>query len=331
MTTTAICLFAAMLTTGLLTGMKKSCKQGYIIPDRIEMKLEVDRKTFNVDQQIANAGGSASEVLENIPSVEVDQDGNISLRGNESVEVWINGKASGLTTDNRGEILQQMPAESIERIEVIDNPSAKFSAEGSAGIINIVLKKDRRAGYYGSVQAGANTRGGGNTSFNINYNSSVLDAYANIGYRHRRNKGGGVSNQTYSQTQTYQNYNRETINQGNNLFSRAGLTWHATSKDDISLSGMMMQGGRKGYSYTPYHYGSIDTMEDSYMMFRKTKERSRSHMYHGELTFRASSSFLKRMWRSQRITSAMHCAPRMPSEWQCDTSALRWASMSTCL
>ena len=82
-----------------------------------------------------------------------DNDGNVSLRGNSSVEVWINGRASGLTSDNRAQILQQLPAESIERIEVIDNPSAKFSAEGSAGIINIVLKKERKSGYYGSMQA----------------------------------------------------------------------------------------------------------------------------------------------------------------------------------
>ena len=129
-------------------------------PDRRSaMKLEVDRKTFDVAQLIGNAGQSASEVLDNIPSVEVDNDGNVSLRGNSSVEVWINGKASGLTTDNRAQILQQLPAETIESIEVIDNPSAKFSAEGSAGIINIVLKKDRKAGYYGSLQAGANTKG----------------------------------------------------------------------------------------------------------------------------------------------------------------------------
>lgn len=140
-----------------------------VLGQRSEMKLEVDRKSFNVDQQISNAGATASEVLENIPSVEVDNEGNVSLRGNTSVEVWINGKSSGLTSDNRGEILQQMPAESIERIEVIDNPSAKFSAEGSAGIINIVLKKERRAGYYGSAQVGANSRGGVNTSYNINY------------------------------------------------------------------------------------------------------------------------------------------------------------------
>lgn len=111
---------------------------------RSQMKLEVDRKVFSVDQILAAAGGSASDLLENIPSVEVTTDGEISLRGNSSVEVWINGKASGLTTDNRAEILQQIPAESIERIEVIDNPSAKYSPEGSAGIINIVLKRDRK-------------------------------------------------------------------------------------------------------------------------------------------------------------------------------------------
>ena len=150
----------------------QAMKEVTVTGQRAEMKLEVDRKSFSVDQQIANAGGSASDVLENIPSVEVDNDGNISLRGNESVEVWINGKASGLTTDNRAQILQQLPAESIDRIEVIDNPSAKFSAEGSAGIINIVLKKDRKAGYYGSVQAGADTRGGANASFNFNFNCS---------------------------------------------------------------------------------------------------------------------------------------------------------------
>lgn len=141
----------------------KALDEVVVTAQRSEMKLEVDRKTFNVDQQIANVGGVASDVLENIPSVEVDNDGNVSLRGNSSVEVWINGKASGMTSDNRAEILQQLPAESIEKVEVIDNPSSKFSAEGSAGIINIILKKNRKAGYYGGVQAGANSRGGANT------------------------------------------------------------------------------------------------------------------------------------------------------------------------
>ena len=182
----------------------KSLDEVVVTAQRADMKLEVDRKTFSVDQQISNAGGVATDVLENIPSVEVDNEGNVSLRGNSSVEVWINGKSSGLTSDNRATVLQQLPAESIDRIEVIDNPSSQFSAEGSAGIINIVLKKDRKAGYYGSVQAGANTRGGANTSFNINYNSSLIDAYANVGYHHRKREGGSWSEQNNINTNTYQ-------------------------------------------------------------------------------------------------------------------------------
>ena len=107
-------------------------KEVTVTGQRATMKLEVDRKVYDVASDISNAGASASEALERIPSIEVDQDGNISLRGNESVEVWINGKQSGLTAENRAEILQQLPAESIERIEVIDNPSSKYSAEGTS-------------------------------------------------------------------------------------------------------------------------------------------------------------------------------------------------------
>ena len=250
------------------------------------MKLEVDRKSFDVTQDISNAGGSASDVLENIPSGEVDNDGNVSLRGNSSVEVWINGKASGLTADNRAEILQQLPAESIERIEVIDNPSAKFSAEGSAGIINIVLKKDRRSGYYGSLQAGANTRGGANTSFNINYNSSKLDAYASVGFRHRHREGGSESRQEYTLTRQYQNYDSESDGMGNNLFMRAGLTFHATQNDDISLGGMMMRGRSKDWNNTLYHYGYMDTGQDWRNMFRRTFSSGDMKMNNVEFDYR---------------------------------------------
>ena len=229
----------------------KQLKEVTVTGQRSSMKLEVDRKSFDVSQLVTNAGQSASEALENIPSVEVDNDGNISLRGNSSVEVWINGKASGLTTDNRAQILQQLPAESIERIEVIDNPSAKFSAEGSAGIINIVMKKDLKPGYYGSVQVGADTRGGANTSFNINYNSQKWDGYANIGYRHREGKGRSQSEQLFLKTNQYQWYEGESSNKGNGLFGRAGVTLHATKKDDFSLSGMMMRGRPSGHEFTP--------------------------------------------------------------------------------
>ncbi len=264
----------------------KALDEVVVTGQRSEMKLEVDRKSFSVDQQISNAGGSASDALENIPSVEVDNDGNVSLRGNSSVEVWINGKQRGLTSDNRADILRQLPAESIDRIEVIDNPSAKFSAEGSAGIINIVLKKDRKAGYFGSVQLGADSRGGANTSFNFNYNSSLLDAYASVGLRHRAMKGGSDSYQTYTNNNGYQNYHGDMKGQGNNIFSRAGLTFHATKKDDIGVSGMFMFGGRDNWNYTPYHYGLIGSPVDSRMMVRRSKSGGENHMFYGEFNYR---------------------------------------------
>lgn len=264
----------------------KQLNEVTVTGQRATMKLEVDRKSFDVGQLISNAGQAASDVLDNIPSIEVDNDGNVSLRGNSSVEVWINGKASGLTSDNRAQILQQLPAESIERIEVIDNPSAKFSAEGSAGIINIVLKKDRKAGYYGSVQAGGDTRGGANTSFNVNYNSRLIDSYINIGYRHRANTGHMESQQTsnaYKQT-----YDSDSKQRGNNFFTRAGVTLHATTKDDFSLSGMLMHGGGNSYSYTPYIYTAVANDLNNYQLNRLNRSRTGMDMRYGEFNYRHS-------------------------------------------
>lgn len=218
---------------------------------RSQMRFELDRKVFNVDASIAAAGATASELLESIPSVEVDQDGGVSLRGNSSVAVWINGKESGLTADNRGQILEQLPAESIERIEVITNPSAKYNPEGTAGIINIVLKKERRVGYFGSVEAGANTRGGVNLSGNINYNNSKWEAFATIGGRIRHNKGTSSEDRRYDNGEflTSDGYNRR---HGDNLFTRLGVTYHITDADAISASGFAMFGHHWSHGLTSY-------------------------------------------------------------------------------
>ncbi len=255
------------------------------------MKLEVDRKSFDVSQLISSAGQAASDILDNIPSVEVDNDGNISLRGNTSVEVWINGKPSGLTSDNRSTILEQMPAESIERIEVLDNPSAKYSAEGSAGIINIVLKKERAAGYYGSAQVGGNTNRGANASVNINYNSSLVDVFASIGYRHRSSEGHTESQQQNFSDGVltgYSDYDTDEDRRGNSIFSRAGLTFHLSKQDDLSFSGMLMTGRNHGRSSTPYYYGSYDAdgnAYDEYVLNRNTTTSSDMLMMHGEVGY----------------------------------------------
>ena len=103
---------------------RKLLKEVVVTEQRSQMSFDIDKRVFTVDQNIAATGGSASDILADIPSVEVDTEGTVSLRGSESVTVWINGKASGLTGDNQGDILQQLPAGSIERIEVITNPSA---------------------------------------------------------------------------------------------------------------------------------------------------------------------------------------------------------------
>lgn len=224
---------------------------------RSQMRFELDRKVFSVDANIAAAGQSASELLESIPSVEVDQDGEVSLRGNSSVTVWINGKESGLTADNRAQILEQIPAETIDRIEVITNPSAKYSPEGTAGIINIVLKKDRKAGYYGSVELSANSRGGGNASANINYNSSKVDAFAGLGFRMRRNTGGSKMNREFLNEDGDPNglFTRsegKSPNRGRNIFARLGFTYHLTDNDDIGLNGFGMFGHNNSSSTTLY-------------------------------------------------------------------------------
>lgn len=216
-----------------------------------QMQFEVDKKVFNVDQNISSTGGSASDILDNIPSVEVDNEGEISLRGSTDVTIWINGKASGLTSDNRAAILEQLPAETIEKIEVITNPSAKYSPEGTTGIINIVLKKNRALGYYGSVQAGVNTHGGYNASANVNLNAGKFDTYIGFGYRRRAHVGGNTSLRTNSDG-TYLNRYGASRNTGNNFFGRGGVTYHATDKDDIYLSAFGMFGNNSSLDTSYY-------------------------------------------------------------------------------
>lgn len=216
-----------------------------------QVRFELDKKVFSVDANIASAGQSASELLESIPSVEVDQDGEVSLRGDSSVTIWINGKESGLTADNRAQILEQIPGETIDRIEVITNPSAKYSPEGTSGIINIILKKDRRGGYFGSADITGNTRGGGNVAFNINYNSSKWDTYVGLGFRMRHNVGGSEMRRKFTDG-TFTNSDSRSPNHGNNIFLRAGATYHLTDNDDFYVNAFGMFGHRWGHSDTHF-------------------------------------------------------------------------------
>ncbi|MDD4198420.1 MAG: TonB-dependent receptor, partial [Paludibacter sp.] len=251
----------------------KTLSEVEVVGQGTQMRFEIDKKVFSVDQNIASAGGSATEVLQNIPSVDVDNEGNVSLRNNSNVEVWINGKPSGLTVENRAQILQQMPAESIESIEIMTNPSAKFNPEGTSGIINLVMKKNRRGGYYGSASLGSMWSQGAtpgiNAGVNYNYSSGRFDAYVNTGYRAMNFAGGGWSNR-YSL-----DANKDTIrllHQDNQrlfgysgLFTRAGIDYRLNDKHSIGLSGFGMVGtggGSDKINYKLTDYPSLNTLRD---------------------------------------------------------------------
>ena len=244
------------LGTISLEGNAKNLAAVEVVGQGSQMRFDIDKKVFSVDKNISAAGGSASDVLKNIPSVKVDNEGNVSLRKDANVEVWINGKPSGLTADNRAQVLQQMPAESIESIEIMTNPSAKFNPEGTAGIINLVMKKNRKAGYYGSVSAGLMYPTGGKLgqSFgtNINFNSGKIDAYLNIGYRAMNFKGGGNStrynNASPTLADTLLTQNNVMRNSFSGLFMRTGIDYHLDNKNTISIGGFGMAGSGKSNS-----------------------------------------------------------------------------------
>lgn len=156
--------------------------------DKSQMNLKLDKKVFNVGEDALAQGGSANEVLAQVPSVEVGATGVVSLRGNPSVRILINGRPSALADNNS---LDAIPAGSIESVEVITNPSARYDASGTAGIINIVLKKDNQRGYGGSVRLGVGQPADFQAALNLNYRHEKFNAFANLGSRYANFRGSG--------------------------------------------------------------------------------------------------------------------------------------------
>lgn len=143
----------------------------------------IDRKVYNVGKDITSATGSASDLLQNVPSVQVDVDGNVSLRGDTGVEILINGKPSKMMGRNRAAVLEQMAAGEIERVEVITNPSAKYKPDGTGGIINLVLKRERGFGTAGSTRVSVGNDERANANFSVSYNPGTYTLHGSLSLR----------------------------------------------------------------------------------------------------------------------------------------------------
>jgi iron complex outermembrane receptor protein len=200
------------LGTILLAPETKDLGEYTFEEDKPDFTLGIDRKIFNVDKNSIVSGGSALDVMKQVPTIQVDVDGTITLRGTGSFVIFINGKTSGLTADNRSQILQQIPASNIERIEIITNPSAKFDAEGMTGIINIVTKKQLADGKSGQLQVGIGTNHKYNISGSFNMRVKSFSMSHTLGFRYNQNWTDGFN----LRTNTPDSFPPSTINQYNN-------------------------------------------------------------------------------------------------------------------
>lgn len=232
------------LGTIKITPAKGVLKEVVISSQKSQIQLGIDKKSFSVDQSLVSQGGSATDLLTNIPTVQVDVDGNVSLRGSSNVKVLINGKPSALTGNDLTDILQSIPASSIETIEVITNPSAKYDSEGDSGIINIILKKNVAIGFNGSASASLGTHNTYNGTLNLAYQNSKINIYTNYSYRKADRIGNGSSDKTTSGVNsTTQENQTEQQNQvsdqkfvfgGHNI--RSGIDYNIDPKTTISFS-----------------------------------------------------------------------------------------------
>jgi outer membrane receptor protein involved in Fe transport len=199
-------------------------------------EMGVDRKIFNVDKNLVSSGQTATEVMKSIPSLSVDIDGNVTLR-NSTPQLFVDGRPTTLTMD-------QIPADLIDRVELITNPSAKFDASGgNAGILNIVLKKNKKVGYNGGIRAGVDSRGKVNVGGDINFRQNKINFFASGVYNQRKSKSWSTTDRTNlinPPSRVYQT--SKPFNNGAFGFGRAGFDYLIDNRNTITVTGSLARG-----------------------------------------------------------------------------------------
>jgi len=232
----------------------KELQQVIVTASKPAISMDMDKKVFNVSKDIVSAGGTGLDILKNVPSVNVDIDGNISLRG-ASPQLMVDGKPTTLTLD-------EIPSDAIESVEVITNPSAKYDASGGgAGILNIVLKKNRKTGYNGSVRAGADSYGGANAGGSINIRENKINFSADVNTRLQRDRGTSSIDRTNLSTtpNTFLDQQQLDTSKGSMFFGRVGLDYFLTNRTTLSLTGFAMHHGNDNTSYITMNTDSLYT------------------------------------------------------------------------
>jgi iron complex outermembrane recepter protein len=248
--------------------------EGVVIKaEREDMVLEVDKKVFNVSDNVVTAGGTALDILNQLPTVDVDVDGNVTLRGSGGVIILINGKPSGLTGAGRQAMLEQIPAANIERVEIITNPSAKYDSEGTTGIINIILKNQNQKGWHANVTGGIGTnhKYNGSASFSIRRNKFTLSTTYGYRYNNSWREGNSERLNFFRDTSFYIFQESNGIRQSESHSWNGNLDYSLNKKNTISLNWMLSTDNRTSPEDVFYIFADNKEVESSRYL-RATEE-----------------------------------------------------------
>jgi ferric enterobactin receptor len=240
-------------------------QQVVVTASKPTMTVDMEKKVFNVSKDIVSVGGNGMDVLKNIPSVNVDIDGNLTLRGG-SPQLFVDGKPTTLTPD-------EIPSDAIESIEVITNPSAKYDASGGgAGILNIVLKKNKKHGYNGSVSANADSHGGTGLGAGLNFRENKINVSADVNARTMKDLMSGSTERTTlgSSPDTYIGQQELDTTKGGMIFGRIGLDYFMTNRTTFSLTGFAMH--HSAHSTSAINM-TTDSLYQSRTVTQYTRER----------------------------------------------------------
>mgnify|MGYP006398269789 CR=1 FL=1 len=213
-----------------------------VVAETTTVDIRLDKKIYNIGKDLTTAGGTVSDALNNVPSVSVDVEGGISLRGNENVRILINGKPSALAGFGSTDVLRQLPADAIERVEVITSPSARYDAEGTAGILNIILRKEKTLGFNGSINGSLGNPDLASISANLNLRTDKFNVFNTTSYRYSSSPGNGYFDTRYNTTDditpTYERIiedrDIQRLNRGFN--TNLGLEYYLTDRSSITGS-----------------------------------------------------------------------------------------------